>query len=77
MKCIKNRKECKPSVCFKTIKNNYICSGISRNPSHYSQDKFWLCGRGKECSFDLEMTKEEALLIVSALCASLGREIYE
>jgi hypothetical protein len=71
MKCLKKSKVCKPSVCFQTIKGNYICSGISSKPSKFGEDRIWLCLKGALAKTSLEMTKGEALGIVSVLAASL------
>jgi hypothetical protein len=71
MKCPKKDKNCKPSICFKTIKNNFICSGVSFKPSKFKEDNIWLCLRGKLSETSLEMTKGEALGIISTLTGSL------
>ena len=71
MKCIKKNYYCKPSICFKAKGNNFICSGISKKPSKFKEDIVWLCGKGKVAKFDLEMTKSEALALISVLTGSL------
>jgi len=71
MKCPKKNKYCNPSICFKTIKHNYICSGISSKPTKYKKDIVWLCLKGKFSQTQLELTKGEALGIISVLTGSL------
>lgn len=70
MKCIKKNKHCKPSLIFKSIKNNYICSGISTKPSKFKDDTVWLCLKGAISKTALEMTENESKAIVSVLAAS-------
>jgi len=71
-KCIKKNKYCKSSICFLTPnKKNYICSGVSFKPTKFSEDKVWLCLKGKLSKTALEMTKNETLGIISVLTASL------
>jgi len=69
--CPKKSKNCKPSTCFITSKKNYICSGVSSKPSKFSEDKIWLCIKGKLAKTALEMTSNEALGIASALMGSV------
>lgn len=76
--CPKRSKVCKPSVCFKSSKGNYICSGVSNKPTKFKEDIIWLCLKGKMSKTDLEMTKAETLGIISVLTASLfGIETLE
>jgi len=70
MKCPKKEKSCKPSICFMTKKGNYICSGISSKPTKFECDNVWLCLKGKVAESGIEMTKAEALGIISALSAT-------
>lgn len=70
MKCNRKEKYCKPSLCFKTIKNNYICSGVSSKPTKFNEDTVWLCLNGALSKTYLEMTQGEANAIVSVLAAS-------
>lgn len=76
-KCIKKDKHCTPSLCFFSNKQNYICAGISNKPTSWKDDIFWLCLRGKHAKTALEMTRGEALGIISALTANLfaGEEL--
>ena len=53
-----------------TEKKNYICSGISTKPSKFKCDKVWLCLQGKVSRSGIEMTKEEAFGIITALSAT-------
>lgn len=77
-KCHRKIKECSPSICFTTKKDNYICSGISKKPSKFHKDFVWLCLKGKYAETKLEMTKGEALGIISVLTGSLfGMEALE
>lgn len=71
MKCPRKEKHCKPTICFKTIKRNFICSGISNKPTKYKYDIVWLCLKGKFSETFIEMTKAEALGIISVLTGSL------
>lgn len=68
MKCPKRNKYCKPVLCVKAKSKDYVCSGISHKPTKYPEDLVWLCLSGaliKETK--LEMTKDEALIILAAL----------
>ena len=68
MKCKKNSKHCSPILCIMAKGTNYVCSGVSKTPTKYKDDKIWLCLSG--ClikNTKIEMTKEEALIIISAL----------
>ena len=69
--CIKKSKHCKPSICFITSKNNYICSGVSNKPSKFSEDNIFLCLKGKLCETSLELTSNEALGVTAALLGSV------
>ena len=69
--CPKKSKNCKPSILFVTSKKNYICSGVSAKPSKFSEDKIWLCIKGKLSKTAMEMTPNEALGIASALMGSV------
>ena len=70
MKCPKKNKYCNPSLIFKSIKNNYICSGISNKPSKFKKDYVWLCLNGALSKSAIEMTEGEANAIVSVLAAT-------
>ena len=65
--CLKKLKHCKPSICFITSKKNYICSGVSKKPSKFSEDNVFLCLKGKLCETSLEMTSNEALGVTAVL----------
>jgi hypothetical protein len=69
--CPKKSKVCKPSVCFLSSKGNYICSGISKKPTRFKEDIVWLCLKGAFAKTNMEMTKAEALGIISVITASL------
>lgn len=47
MKCPKNSKYCSPTLLIKAQKSNYICSGISTNPTKYKYVVCPKCGHGK------------------------------
>jgi len=77
MKCPKKLKHCKPSICFRASKTNYICSGIAKYPNKSKDDVVWLCLRGKYSKTNLEMTVSEAWRIISTLTASLADTLRE
>ena len=72
MKCPKKIKHCQPCYLLKAKGDNFVCSGVSTKPSIYTKDNLWLCSKGAESKLNIEMTVKEALLICSALNASLG-----
>ena len=68
MKCPKGCKNCKSVLYIPAKGKDYICSGISHKPTKYKKDNIWLCLAGTLIEdMKLEMTREEALIIVSAL----------
>lgn len=70
-KCVRKLKDRKPTVNFITEKKNYICGCVAEKGSVYKDDTCWLCLKGKYNSTNLEMTKAEALSIISILTANL------
>lgn len=70
-KCLKKNKYCIPSIYFITSRKNYICSGINHKPTKFTEDIIWLCLKGAFSKTELEMTRGEALGIISVLTASL------
>lgn len=72
MNCPRKQTECKPSILFRGKGDNLICSGISKKPSRYRKDNVWLCLQGAYGKTYLEMTKQEALMVISALAGSVG-----
>ena len=75
MKCPFKNKYCTSILIFKGKKDNFICSGVSKKPTKYKEDIIWLCLKGKLCKTQLEMTKAEAVFIISSLSSTLG-EIF-
>jgi len=72
MTCPRKSKQCKQKMCF-DYKNHYICSGKLKRGTKYKNDIIQLCLKGKFINnFCMEMTRSEALLIISALSGSLS-----
>ena len=74
MNCPKKIKNCSPTMLFAADKKNFICSGCSTAPTKYKFDKVWLCLQGKFSSTKIEMTVDEAALIISALGTSIANQ---
>ncbi len=70
--CPRGNKNCEIGLMFRTKKNNYVCSGFNKNPTKYHKDIVNLCSKGFFTEFNMEMTKEEALYIISVLSSTMA-----
>ena len=58
---------CIPIALVKAKGDNYICAGYNPKPSKFKKDIIMLSLKGKVSNTNLEMTKEEAALIIHVL----------
>ena len=66
-KCLSKIKGCK-SVFVAIAKNkNYVCSGELKKPSKYKGDTVAMCIKGKFVNLKIELTPNEAIIIMAAL----------
>ena len=72
MKC----KNCKRLFLFKAG-DDFICSGKNSKPTKWKKDNIWLCLKGSLAQGRFELTRNEALIIASALCKPMGYEIID
>lgn len=71
MKC--KRKRCKRIYYMEGKDKCYICAGINSRPTKHKYDNVWLCLHGAFVKkHRIEMTKEEALVMVSALSLTVS-----
>jgi hypothetical protein len=70
MNSCKKDKSCKRSFYLKGAKDNYICSGITK-PKIYKKDIISLCLKGELSQKGIEMTREEAIFLITALGSAL------
>ena len=73
MNCPKKNKNCTQCLIFKCKGNSFICSGINKKPKKYKHDNIQLCLKGELSSSEIQMTKQEACFITSALMATVGQ----
>lgn len=76
IKCLKkDTTNCFPSLQFKAKKcNNYICAGISKKGTKYKLDNIWLCLSSHLGKSKIEMTQDEAGLLISALGCAISHK---
>jgi hypothetical protein len=69
--CPKKNKDCKPQIKI-PAGSHYICAGLNSKPKMYHKDIIKLCLCGKYVKdFAIEMTPQEALLIIKVLIAAI------
>lgn len=75
MKCKKN-KQCKKIYYMEGKGKCYICAGINMTPTKHKYDNVWLCLKGRYVkSHRIEMTREEALVMISAMSLAVSELI--
>ena len=77
LKCWRKGKTCTQMLYYTDGKKAVVCSGVNKKPTKYKKDNIWLCLKGHYISrLDrFEMTRGEAYLIISALCAALSEGV--
>lgn len=54
----------------------FTCAGINMKPTKYKHDNIWLCLSGEYIkSHRIEMTREEALVMISALSLAVSEVV--
>lgn len=64
-------KKCKKCYRMEAENDNFICSGTVTRGTRYKHDTVWLCLKGELAESYLEMTPEEAQIIVTALVQAI------
>jgi hypothetical protein len=76
MKCPLKNKYCKSQAIARAKNNNFICSGINSKP-YIKKDIIKLCVKGRFCKMQAEMTRKEAIGIITTLSCVVYNEIPE
>ena len=66
-------KNCKYTLKIEAENGDFICSGFNKKPTKHKKDNVWLCLKNKYVkNKHMEMTKEEALTIISVLSLTVS-----
>lgn len=65
-------KKCLKVYRVEAENHNFICAGIAKRGTKFKKDTVWLCLKGELAESYLEMTPDEAGMIVSGLVRAIA-----